>query len=198
MEHLEAQYATGAVYRGVNGAERFAAMMTRLEERRDRLAELPSTPARIEYRPTGRTFADRWREEDVAGRRQLMVHAGFQVRIARTPIAPPDIAAEARRQGITRTARELRSRAANLRYMATKATQPERLAALEAELAGVESQRQRLRGLRRYNEVVSFALDQDLARRAGLAAAGKPVEVPDLSQAWDQALAPLREALTAN
>ena len=60
MEHLEAQYATGAVYRGVNGAERFAAMMTRLEERRDRLAELPSTPARIEYRPTGRTFADRW------------------------------------------------------------------------------------------------------------------------------------------
>jgi site-specific DNA recombinase len=198
MEHLEAQYATGAVYRGANGAGRFAAMMTRLEERRDRLAELPSTPARIEYRPTGRTFADRWREEDAAGQRQLMVHAGFQVRIARTPIAPLDIAAEARRQGITRTARELRSRAANLRYMATKATQPERLAALEAELAGVESQRQRLRGLRRYNEVVSFALDEDLARRAGLAAAGKPVEVPDLSQAWDQALAPLREALTSN
>jgi site-specific DNA recombinase len=197
MEHLEAEYATGAVYRGVNGAERFAAMMTRLEERRDRLAELPSTPARIEYRPTGRTFADRWREEDAAGRRQLMVHAGFQVRIARTPIAPPDIEAEARRQGITRTARELRSRAANLRYMATKATQPERLAALDAELAWVESERQRLRGLRRYNEVVSFALDEDLARRAGLAAAGKPVEVPDLSQAWDQALAPLREALTA-
>jgi site-specific DNA recombinase len=198
MEHLEAQYATGAVYRGVNGAERFAAMMTRLEERRDRLAELPSKPARIEYRPTGRTFADRWREEDAARRRQLMVHAGFQVRIARTSIAPPDIAAEARRQGITRTARELRSRAANLRYMATKATHPERLAALEAVLAGVESQRQRLRGLRRYNEVVSFALDEDLARRAGLAATGKPVEVPDHSQAWDQALAPLREALTAN
>jgi hypothetical protein len=28
-----------------------------------------------------------------------------------------------------------------------------------------------------------------------LAAAGKPVEIPDLSEAWDAALAPLREAL---
>jgi site-specific DNA recombinase len=95
MQHLEEQYATGAVYRGVNGAERFAAMMTRLEERRDRLAEVPSTPARIEYRPTGRTFADRWAEEDQAGRRQLMVDAGFQVRIAREPIAPPELAGAA-------------------------------------------------------------------------------------------------------
>jgi hypothetical protein len=82
--------------------------------------------------------------------------------------------------------------------MATKTAKPERLAELTTRLAAVESERQRLRGLRRHNEVVSFALDEDLARRAGLAAAGKPVEVPDLSQAWDQALAPLREALTAN
>ena len=195
MEHLEAQYASGAVYRGETGAARFAAMMTRLEERRDRLAALPSTPARIEYRPTGRTFADRWQEEDEAGRRQLMVNAGFEVRIARTPIPPADIAAEARRQGITRTTRELRSRAANLRFMATKATNPERLAVLTAELEAVEAQRRGLRDIRRYNEVVSFALDEDLAVRAGLAAAGKPVEIPNLSQAWDSALAPLREAL---
>ncbi len=197
MEHLEEQYATGAVYRGTAGAERFAALMTRLEERRDRLAALPSVPARTEYRPTGHTFADRWQEEDEAGRRQLMVSAGFQVRIARTPIAPADIAAEARRQGITRTTQELRSRAANLKSMATKATNQERLAVLNAELAAVEAQRQRLRGIRRYNEVVSFALDEDLARRAGLAAAGKSVEIPDLSVAWDEALAPLRGVLEA-
>jgi hypothetical protein len=195
MEHLEAQYAAGAVYRGETGAARFAAMMSRLEERRDRLAALPSTPARIEYRPTGRTFADRWEEADEAGRRQLMVSAGFQVRIARTPIAPDEIAAEARRQGITRTKRQLGNRAANLRFMVTKAGQPERLATLHAELSRVESERQRLRAIRTYNEVVSFALDEDLARRAGLAAAGKPVEIPDLSEAWDQALAPLREIL---
>lgn len=109
-------------------------MMTRLEERRDRLAALPSTPARIEYRPRGRTFADRWQEADEAGRRQLMVTAGFQVCIARTPITPAAIAAEARRQGITKTTRELRNRAANLRFMATKTTNPERLAVLTAEL----------------------------------------------------------------
>ena len=127
-----------------------------------------------------------------------MVDAGFQVRIARTSIAPADIAADARRIGITGTTRELRSRAANLRSMAAKATKPERLATLNAELEAVEAQRQRLRSIRRYNEVVSFALDEDLARRAGLAAAGKPVEIPNMSDAWDQALAPLREALTAN
>jgi hypothetical protein len=151
-------------------------------------------PARTEYRPSGRTFADRWRDDDAAGRRQLMVSAGFQVRIARTPLAPADIAAETRRQGITRTPRELRNRAANLRSMAAKTTKPERRAALQAELARVESERQRLRGVRRYNEVVSFALDEDLARRAGLAASGKPVEIPDVSQQWDVALRPLREA----
>jgi hypothetical protein len=39
-------------------------MMTRLEERRDRLAAQPLIPARTESRPTGRTFADRWREDD--------------------------------------------------------------------------------------------------------------------------------------
>ncbi len=98
MAHLEAQYASGSVYRSETGAARFAAMMTRLEERRDRLAALPFSPARIEYRPTGRTFTDQWREADQAGRRQLMVSAGFQIRIARTPIDP----AEARRQGITK------------------------------------------------------------------------------------------------
>jgi hypothetical protein len=44
---------------------------------------------------------------------------------------------------------------------------------------------------------VSFALDDDLARRAGLAAARKPVEIPDLSAARDEALAPLLAALTS-
>jgi hypothetical protein len=155
---------------------------------------LPSAPARVNYRPTGRTFAEKWQAEDSASRRQLMVNAGFQIRIARTVIAPDDVAAEARRQGITATARELRNRAANIRYMAGKTTKPERLEALAIDLAAVEAARRRLRDVRRYNEVVSFALDEDLARRAGLAATGKPVEIPDLSQEWNLALAPLREA----
>ena len=132
-----------------------------------------------------------------AGRRQLMINTGFQVRIARTVIAPADVTAEARRQGITASARELRNRANHLKYMATQTTKPERLAVLADRLAAVEAERQRLRSIRRYNEVVSFALDEDLARRAGLAAAGKPVEIPDVAQAWDQALAPLREVFEA-
>jgi hypothetical protein len=173
-------------------------MMTRLEERRDRLAALPFTPARIDYRPTGRTFADRWEEDNEAGRRQLMVNAGFQVRIARTPITPADIAREIRRLGVTGNAEQLRHRANRIRYMTTKATKPERLAELGTRLAAVEAERQRLRAVRKYDEVVSFALDDNLARRAGLAAAGKPVAIPDLSQAWDQALAPLREVFEAD
>jgi hypothetical protein len=115
------------------------------------------------------------------------------LRIARTAIPPEAIAAEARRQGISRTGPELHSRAGHIRSMARKTTKPERLAVLAAELAQVEAERQRLRNVRRYNEVVSFALDEDLARRAGLAVAGKPVALPDLSKAWDAALAPLRE-----
>jgi len=198
MQHLEGQYATGSVYRGEHGAARFAAMMTRLEERRDRLAALPSTPARIDYRPTGRTFADRLEEENEAGRRQLMVNAGFQVRIARTPITPADIATEIRRVGVTGNAEQLRHQANRIRYMTTKTTKPERLAELGTRLAAVEAERQRLRAIRKYDEVVSFALDDNLARRAGLAAAGKPVAIPDLSQAWDQALEPLREVFEAD
>jgi hypothetical protein len=66
---------------------------------------------------------------------------------------------------------------------------------LRAELAKVEALRQRLREIRRHNEVVSFALDEDLARRAGLAAGGQPIAIPDVTEAWDSALAPLRQAL---
>jgi site-specific DNA recombinase len=108
MEHLEAQYAADAACCGETGAARFPGMMTRLEERRDRLAALPSTPARIEYRPTGQTFADQWREEDQAGRRQLMVHAGFQVRITRTPIAPAAIWRSSMAAGTMAQARTMR------------------------------------------------------------------------------------------
>ena len=197
IEHLEEQYAAGSVYHGANGAQRFAAMMSRLEERRDRLAALPSTPARNYYRPTGRTFADRWQEEGQAGRRQLMLDAGFKLLIARTSIDPAGIAAEARCLGITASGKELRNRAAYIRYMASKTTKPERLAVLDAELAAVEATRKRLRKLRKFNEVVSIALNEDLARRAGLATAGKPVEIPDLSEEWDVAPAPVRAAFGA-
>jgi hypothetical protein len=43
---------------------------------------------------------------------------------------------------------------------------------------------------------VSIALDEDLAERAGLAAAGKPVDIPDVSVDWALALGPLQQVLT--
>ena len=47
----------------------------------------------------------------------------------------------------------------------TSGTPHDQVAALNAELSAVEAQRQQLRDIRRYNEVVSFALDEDLAHR---------------------------------
>ena len=67
--------------------------------------------------------------------------------------------------------------------MISKTDKPERLVALNAELVAVESMRRRLHGIRTYREVVPFALDEDLARRAGLAASGQPVEIPDIAEA---------------
>lgn len=46
-----------------------------------------------------------------------------------------------------------------------KTDKSERLAALNAELTTVESMHARLRGMHKHHEVVSFALDEDLARR---------------------------------
>jgi site-specific DNA recombinase len=85
IENLEDVYAGGTVYQGADGAQRFARMMTRLEERRARLAALPSSPARTEYRSTGTTFRARWAElaDDPDGRRMLMIKAGFRYHAAR-------------------------------------------------------------------------------------------------------------------
>jgi hypothetical protein len=85
MTHLEDQYVGGQVYQGADGAARFSAMMARLQERRNKLSAMPSSPARTEYRSTGRTFAERWTdlEGDPEGRRQLMISAGYKVWVIR-------------------------------------------------------------------------------------------------------------------
>lgn len=82
ITNLEDQYVTGALYAGAAGAERFAAMMARLEERRAKVAALPCRLPRTDWRPTGRTFAQRWEDLDDNGRRLLMVQAGFRIRAA--------------------------------------------------------------------------------------------------------------------
>jgi hypothetical protein len=82
IANLEKQYVDGRLYQGESGAARFAAMMTRLGDKRDALAGRPSAPARIEYEPTGETVAGRWAEldGDHGARRMLMSESGFALR----------------------------------------------------------------------------------------------------------------------
>lgn len=70
----------------------------------------------------------------------------------------------------------------------------ERLAALADELAAAEAERARLARYT-YDEVLSRALDEDLACWAEPATAGKPIQASDKTQAWDTSLAPLGEIL---
>ena len=196
IENLEAVYATGAVYRGEDGAQRFAALMNRLEARRDKLmAQQKTGPP--EYKSTGEKFTDVWNASDKAGRRMLMAEVGFHVYYARVATGQGEIDKEAKRLGITKTATELRRREGNLRSMAQRASKPERLAALTAELGQVVAQRRQLREIPRHREAATAPVGEELAKRAGLAASGQVVVVPDNNpEALEAVLAPLRAALT--
>jgi site-specific DNA recombinase len=79
IDHLDAEYREGRL-----NARAYSRMISSLEERRDRLAALPSRPATWKLRPTGETFGQRWGRLDPAGRRKLMIDAGFEVRASRT------------------------------------------------------------------------------------------------------------------
>src|SRR5258708_7641113 len=51
---------------------------------RRRLAELPALPPRTEYRSTGKTYRQLWKETaDAEPRRRLMTGAGFRLEVAR-------------------------------------------------------------------------------------------------------------------
>ncbi len=79
IANLDAEYREG----GLN-ARAYARMVSALEDKRARLAELPSRPAHYRLRPTGETFGQRWDRLDPAGRRGLMIDAGYEVRASRT------------------------------------------------------------------------------------------------------------------
>jgi site-specific DNA recombinase len=89
ITRLEALYLAGKVYKGTDGAERFAAQMSRLEEKRDQLAQnVAARTSAPRERPTGRYFRDKWAELDQAGddqgKRSLMISAGFKIMAAVT------------------------------------------------------------------------------------------------------------------
>jgi site-specific DNA recombinase len=86
IKRLEALYLGGRVYKGADGAERFGALMTSLQEKRDQLAEKVSARASApRWRKTSRKFSDEWNDRDDQGKRQLMISSGLHVYAATTP-----------------------------------------------------------------------------------------------------------------
>jgi DNA invertase Pin-like site-specific DNA recombinase len=63
----------------------FDATMARLQEEHAHLSAIDTPEPRIEEEGTGRTFAQEWADRDEAGRRQLMIGAGFRLIYARLP-----------------------------------------------------------------------------------------------------------------
>ncbi len=195
MDNLEAQYAAGNVYKGEEGARRFASLMARLEARQAKLAAVASTPARTEYRKTDSTFRDKWNASDPNGQRVLMASSGFRLYFARTPRDPGEIAREEREIGRGRTPRQLATRESHIRAKAPGITSPATRIRLETELAEIIGQRRQLREIPRWDEFVAAPIGPELARRAGLAASGQVVDLPDNEETWEQLLAPARQVL---
>jgi site-specific DNA recombinase len=195
MENLEAQVLSGKVYKGEEGAKRFASLMARLEERRDRLAAIASTPARTEYRQTDMTFAEKWAASDRKGRRLLMSGSGFRVYFARVLRDPEEVARDIRALGFAKTAKQLRTRESHARTRLTTTKNPAVTARIQAELTEIVEQRRQLNAIPRYHEYMAAPVGPELARRAGLAAAGHLVDLPDNEETWEQLLAPARQVL---
>jgi len=196
--HLEAGYQSGKVYKGAGGFERFATMMNNLEERRDRLAAIEPTPARVEYRKTNTTFTQKWQATDQAGRRHLMAESGFRIYYARTPVPAAEIDAQARELGITKTAAGLKLRADHIRYELKKTRNAATAARLETELEEITRLRELRKSIPRYKDYHAAPVSEQLARAAGLVASSQPVDLPsasDTEAAWENLLAAPRAIL---
>jgi len=156
LAQVTTDYDAG-VYSYPGGQDDYDKRVTGLSARLRAVADLPVTEEGYEYRPTGQTFADRWQSSDVQGRRQLMLNAGFQLRVSRTRIHTPIDAAEAKRL----TAMHERS----LQALLVGPPRPGEAAAVQMDADAWE----KIRGLAdpHSNLVIAWRLDPDLARRAG-------------------------------
>ncbi|MGW0626953.1 recombinase family protein [Streptomyces sp. NPDC002758] len=63
------------------GKESRRKRMEALDARLASLEAMPAVAAQVRYEPTGRTFADEYEHSDQAGRRQLLIEAGAEVRV---------------------------------------------------------------------------------------------------------------------
>lgn len=194
IANLEDQYVAGQMYTGPDGAERFARLMSRLEDRRSKLAAIKIIPAWTDYRETEITFRQRWEEVDAHGRRMFMADSGFRLYYARVPVTPGEIGAQARKMGFTRSPAELRKRENNVRGMLRRTANPERAAAYRAELAEIFEEARRRREIPRHREYAFAPTGARLAHRAGLASAGQ-VAVSESEEEWSALLAPIRRTV---
>ncbi|MDX2295740.1 MULTISPECIES: recombinase family protein [Streptomyces] len=83
LEDLEKDRYDRGLFKGEEGAERYAAQYAKLEERLASLNEKQRTakPAGVEAVPTGRTHAQLWKDADTAGKRDLLLNAGAYVEV---------------------------------------------------------------------------------------------------------------------
>lgn len=78
---LEKDRYERGLFKGDEGAERFAAQYAQLEERVAslKIKQRDAKPAGVEEVPTGQTHAELWGASDVAGKRDLLLNAGAYV-----------------------------------------------------------------------------------------------------------------------
>lgn len=84
LKDLEADRYERGLFKGEDGAQRYAAQYAKLEERLSSLKAMQSdaVPGGVEEIPTGKTYAELWEESDTAGKRDLLLNAGTFVEVA--------------------------------------------------------------------------------------------------------------------
>ena len=71
------------LFRGARGAQEYADMMSKLEDKRDYLESLPSRPASYRTVKTGQTYRDYWAGLDADQRRQFLLNAEIKALVIR-------------------------------------------------------------------------------------------------------------------
>lgn len=84
LSDLEKDRYEHGLFKGDDGALRYAMQYAKLEERLASLKERQrnAKPAGVEAMPTGKTHAELWEEADIAGKRDLLLNAGAFVHVA--------------------------------------------------------------------------------------------------------------------
>ncbi|MGK4582477.1 recombinase family protein [Kitasatospora sp. HPMI-4] len=84
LNDLEKDRYDRGLFKGEDGANRFAAQYAKLEERIASLEEKQrqAKPAGVVGVPTGQTFAQHWEAADTAGKRDLLLEAGAYVEVS--------------------------------------------------------------------------------------------------------------------